>query len=136
MYFRLYVPERSRLEAVSAGTTAPITSAADVADEAGRMVIANYFRIPPGSARLQYEWISPYPADQGEDGTFTYRLTIQKQPGLRPGPLRLRIGVPQGAAIVDSSAGLTVNGETATVDTTFDRDLVVVIRYRPAPETP
>ncbi len=31
---------------------------------------------------------APTPADLGEDGVFTYRLTIQKQPGLRPGPLR------------------------------------------------
>ena len=75
MYFRLLVPERSRLESVSAGTTQPLTAAADVADELGRTVIANYFRIPPGVAHLPYRWISPYPADLGEYGVFTYRAT-------------------------------------------------------------
>ncbi len=104
--------------------------------EAGRTVIANYLRIPPGSATLTYSWMSPHPADLGDDGITTYRLTIQKQPGLRPGPLHLRISLPPGATRVDASPGLTLAGGTATVDTTFDRDMVVVIRYRPAPEVP
>jgi hypothetical protein len=134
MYFRLYVPERSRVEEVSAGTEEPITTPSDVADELGRTMIANYFRIPPGSARLDYRWTSPYPADLGEDGIVTYRLTIQKQPGLRPGPLSLRIAVPDGASIVDASPGLVVDGQSATVETTFERDIVAVIRYRPTPE--
>lgn len=136
MYFRLYVPERSRVVAVSAGTTSPITSPADVADESGRTVIANYFRIPPGQAHLSYTWVSPYPADLGEDGIATYRLTIQKQPGLRPGPLRLRITLPPGATLLDASPGLNEQGLTLSVDTTFDRDVVVVVRYRPGPVTP
>ena len=136
MYFRLYVPERSRVQAVSAGTTSPITTPSDVADESGRTVIANYFRIPPGQAHLSYEWISPYPAEQAEDGTFTYQLVIQKQPGLRPGLIALRITLPPGAVFIDASPGLTLAGETATVNTTFDRDIVAVIRYRPAAETP
>ena len=134
MYFRLYVPERSRVEEVSAGTEARITTPSDVADELGRTMIANYFRIPPGTARLDYRWTSPYPADLGEDGVVTYRLTIQKQPGLRPGPLSLRIAVPDGATILEMSPGLVLAGQSATVETTFDRDLVAVVRYRPAPE--
>jgi hypothetical protein len=44
------------------------------------------------------------------------------------------ISLPPGAVIVDESAGLTVRGGTVTLDTTFDRDLVLAIRYRmPAP---
>jgi hypothetical protein len=136
MYFRLYVPDRSRVEAVSAGTTSAISSPADVLDEQGRTVIANYFRIPPGEANLRYQWTSPYAADLGEDGIATYRLTIQKQPGLRPGPLRVRISLPTAATLIDASPGLDVTGSTASVETTFDRDVVLVIRYRPALETP
>jgi hypothetical protein len=130
MYFRLYVPERSRLEAVSGGTEAPITSAAEIAEDAGRQVISNYFRIPPGSARLSYRWISPYPADLGEDGIATYRLTVQKQPGLRSGTLRIKITIPAGATIAESTPESVVAGESATIKTSFDRDIVVVIRYR------
>ncbi len=136
MYFRLYVPARSRLEAVSAGTQIPITSPADMGDEFGRTVIANYFQVPPGSATLVYRWVSPYPADVGDDGIATYRLTIQKEPGLRPGPLHLQITLPPGATFVDASPGLSLSGSVATVDTTFDRDLVAVVRYRPAAGTP
>ncbi len=136
MFFRLYVPERSRLESVMAGTEAPITSAADIADEAGRQVISNYFRIPAGSARLMYRWISPYPAELGDDGIMTYRLTIQKQPGLRPGLLRVRIALPPGAAIVEASPGLRLEAALASVDAPFDQDVVVVIRYRPAEGVP
>jgi hypothetical protein len=130
MYFRLYTPLRSRVDAVSAGTVEPITAPADVEDDAGRTVIANYFRIPPGSARLSYKWTSPYPADLGEDGIVTYRLTIQKQPGLRPGPLQLRITLPSGADFIDASPGLQLAGPSASVQTTFDRDMTVFVRYR------
>jgi hypothetical protein len=135
MYFRLYVPERSRVEAVSAGTTSPITAPADVADESGRTVIPNYFRIPPGQAHLGYRWVSPYAADLGEDGIATYRLVIQKQPGLRPGPLQLRITLPPGATLLEASPGLAQQGMTLSATTTFDRDVVVVVRYRPAQVT-
>ncbi len=136
MYFRLYVPQRSRLEAVSAGTQIPITAPADMTDELGRTVIANYFQIPPGAATLMYRWVSPYPADLADNGIATYRLTVQKEPGLRPGPLHLQITLPPGATFVDASPGLTLSGGVATVDATFDRDLVAVIRYRPAAGTP
>jgi hypothetical protein len=132
MYFRLMVPERSRVIEVTAGTVAPITAPAEIGEEAGRMVVANYFRIPPGTAHLRYRWTSPYPAELGEDGVTTYRLTIQKQPGLAPGPIRLRITLPDDATIVEASPGLDVVGRIATVDTTFDRDLELVIRYRTA----
>lgn len=136
MYFRLYVPERSRLDAVNAGTTQHITAPSDLSDELGRTVIANYFRIPPGSARLEYKWTSPYPAERAEDGTYTYRITIQHQPGQRPGPLHLEVRIPSGAAVVEASSGLTVNGEAITLDTILGRDLVAVIRYRMALGTP
>jgi hypothetical protein len=130
MYFRLLVPERSRLVSMAGGSTQPITAPTDVADESGRMVIGNYFRIPPGKAHIDYTWISPYPANQAEDGTFTYQLTVQKQPGLRAGSISLRIHLPVGALVVDASPGLTVVGPLLSAETTFNRDLVVVVRYR------
>ncbi len=134
LYFRLLVPDRSRLETVSGGSYQRLTAPADIGAEAGREVIANYLRVPPGTTHLDYAWVSPYAADSADDGTFTYRLTIQKQPGLRPGPLHLVINLPPGAILVDASAGLTVRAGSVTLDVTFDRDLVLAIRYRlPAP---
>ena len=54
------VPERSRVEAVSGGTLAPVTNPAVVEDEAGRTVIGTYLKVPPGQTSLRYAWTSPY----------------------------------------------------------------------------
>jgi hypothetical protein len=56
---------------------------------------------------------------------------IQAQPGLIPGPLRLTIHVPDGTRITEASPELSVSGATATLTATFDRDLVVGLRYAP-----
>ncbi|MBF6606029.1 MAG: DUF4012 domain-containing protein [Chloroflexi bacterium] len=136
LYFRLLVPDRSRIDSVSGGSYERLTAPADIGAEAGREVIGNYLRVPPGTTHLRYAWVSPYAADSAADGTVTYRLTIQKQPGLRAGPLHLSIAVPPGAVLVDASAGLTVRGGTVTLDVTFDRDLVLAIRYRMPAVTP
>ncbi|MGH2512538.1 MAG: DUF4012 domain-containing protein [Candidatus Limnocylindrales bacterium] len=136
LYFRLLVPDRSRLETVSGGSYQRLTAPADIGTESSREVIANYLRVPAGTTRLDYAWISPYAADSADDGTFTYRLTIQKQPGLRAGPLHLVINLPPGAILLDQSAGLTVHAGSVSLDTTFDQDLVLAIRYRMPPPTP
>ena len=136
LYFRLLVPDRSRIDTVSGGSYERLTAPADIGTEAGREVFANYLRVPAGTTHLDYAWVSPYAADSADDGTFTYRLTIQKQPGLRAGPLHLVITLPAGASLVDASAGLTVVGGKVTLDTTFDRDLVLAIRYRLPAATP
>ena len=131
LYFRLLVPERSRIEGVSGGSYAPLNDPAVVEAEAGRTAIGTYLRVPPGRTGLTYTWTSPYAADTDQAGGM-YRLTIQKQPGLLPGPLSLTIQVPAGFHITDASPGLTVRGDTATLAaTTFDRDIVVAVRYAP-----
>ena len=48
-----------------------------------------------------------------------------------PGPLTLTIRVPDGFRITAASPELVVNGSTATLDTTFDRDVVVGVQYGP-----
>ena len=131
MYFRLLVPERSRVEGVSGGSYAPLSDPAVVEDEAGRTAIGTYLRVPPGRTSLTYTWTSPYAADADQAGG-TYRLTIQKQPGLLPGPLAVTIKVPAGFHITDASPALTVRGDTATLAaTTFDQDIVIAVRYAP-----
>ena len=129
MYFRLLVPERSRVESVTGGTLAPVTLPAVVGEEAGRTVIGAYVKVPAGSTTLRYRWTSPYAADAESDGG-SYRLTMQAQPGMLPGPLRLTIRVPDGTRITAASPELSVSGTTATLTATFDRDLVVGLRVR------
>ena len=128
MYFRLLAPERSRIESVSGGSLVQVTAPAVVAEEAGRAVIGTYTMVPPGKTPLRYVWTSPYAADADETGGI-YRLTIQKQPGLLPGPLTLTIHVPDGFRIASASQGLQVSGNTATLTTTFSQDLELGLRY-------
>jgi hypothetical protein len=130
MYFRLLVPLRSRVEEVSGGTMTPVTGPAVVDEEAGRTVIGTYLKVPAGRTPLRYRWTSPYAAET-DAGEGRYRLTIQAQPGSLPGPLRLTIHVPNGASITAASPEFVVNGGTATLDATFDHDLVLGLRYAP-----
>ena len=128
MYFRLLVPERSRVEEVSGGSLTPVNAPAVVEDEVGRMAIGTYLQIPPGQTSLRYTWTSPYAATTDAAGG-AYRLTIQAQPGMLPGPLALTIRVPDGYRITAASPELTVAGASATLTTTFDRDIVVGVEY-------
>lgn len=130
MYFRLLAPERSRVEAVSGGSFIKLSAPGVVEEAAGRTVIGTYLKVPPGRTNLRYVWVSPYAADADETAGL-YRLTIQWQPGLLPGPLLLTIRVPTGFRITAASEGLTVAGRTATLRTTFDRDIVLGVRYAP-----
>ena len=110
MYFRLLVPERSRVDAVSGGSTLPpVTNPAVVEDEAGRTAIGTYLKVPPGRRASRTTWTSPYAADADETGG-TYRLTIQAQPGMLPGPLTLTIRAPDGYRITAASPELVVHG--------------------------
>ncbi|MHB8398586.1 MAG: DUF4012 domain-containing protein [Candidatus Limnocylindrales bacterium] len=128
MYFRALVPDRSRVDSVSGGSFVRLTAPAVVETEAGRTAIGTYLMVPPGQATLRYSWTSPYAADADQHGGL-YRLTIQRQPGILPGPLTLTIRVPDGFHITAASAGLTVSAQTATLTTTFDQDIVLGIRY-------
>jgi uncharacterized protein DUF4012 len=130
MYFRLLVPLRSRVEEVSGGTMTPVTGPAAVDEEAGRTVIGTYVKVPAGPTTLRYRWTSPYAAEN-DAAEGSYRLTIQAQPGSLPGPLQLTIRVPNGASITAASPELVVNGGIATLDATFEHDLVLGLRYAP-----
>src|SRR4029079_13836578 len=93
MYFRLLAPIGSRVESVSGGSLVNLTAPALVSEEAGRAVVGVYLMVPPGLTDLRCSWSSPDVADIDETGG-DYTLTIQKQPGVRAGPLALTIRVP------------------------------------------
>ena len=124
MYFRVLTPARTR-PVVEPGTAT--MSLAEVGDEAGRAVMGTYLRVPPGSASVRLSWVSPYAADP-EQGV--YRLTIQRQPGLLDGALDVMIHAPPGCVITAATPGLAVSGDTAVLHTTFERDVVLGIRYQ------
>ena len=122
-------PKEARIDAVSGGQSAEITAPAVVAKEAGRVVVGTYLLAPPGQTSLRYVWTSPGAVAVADQADSLYRLTVQKQPGLLPGPLSLTIHVPSGSRIESTTDGLTVSGETATLITTFQTDLRLSIKY-------
>ena len=135
MYFRVLAPENSRIESVSGGSVVELTAPAVVGEEAGRAEIGNYLMVPPGTTSLRYVWSSPDVVDSDGSGG-SYRLTIQKQPGLLPGPLTLSIRVPDGFQIASAGPDLVVAGNTAQLTTTFIQDLEVELRYVAATPPP
>ena len=130
MYFRLLAPLGSRIESVSGGSLVKLTAPALVAEEAGRTVIGTYLMVPPGLTDLRYVWSSPDVADIDETGG-DYNLTIQKQPGLRDGPLALTIHVPANFRIESATDDLQVSGRSATLTMPFDHDVKLGIRFVP-----
>lgn len=133
-FTRVLVPDRSRLMTVSGGSTLALTAPSDTGTDAGRAWFGNYLRVLPGTARLAYTWVSPYAAgeeDGDPPGTFTYRLTVQAQPGAPATPLALRVELPAGAVVLAASPGLAIAGSVLTAATTLERDVTLVVRYRP-----
>jgi Protein of unknown function (DUF4012) len=131
MYSRLLLPERSRLGEISGGSYVALSDPAVVEEQADGLVVGTYLKLPPGSTDLTYRWTSPYAADTDETGG-TYRLTLQHQPGILPGPITIAIRVPPGTTISSASPGLTVDGDVATMASLFDRDLTLELAYAPA----
>ena len=128
IYFRLLAPEGSSVGAVAGGQSAEVTAPAVVTNEAGRLVVGTYLLAPPGQTSLRYVWTTPAAA-VADQGRSLYRLTIQKQPGLLPGPLSLTIHAPSGSRIASATGGLSVADETATLVTTFQTDLRLSVKY-------
>ena len=128
MYFRLLAPVGSVVDAVSGGSFVNLTAPAVVGTEAGRAVFGSQLLIPPGATSLRYSWVSPRPVEPGTEA-HRYRLTIQKQPGLRPGPLRVAIRVPPGFEIRSASEPLRVARDTAEMAVSFDRDLEIDVTF-------
>ena len=128
MYFRILTPIGSRVESVSGGSLVNLTAPALVSEEAGRAVVGVYLMVPPGLTDLRCSWSSPDVADIDETGG-DYTLTIQKQPGVRAGPLALTIRVPPNFRIESATPGLQVSGRTATLTMPFDEDLELSIRF-------
>jgi hypothetical protein len=71
---------------------------------------------------------------KNEDGTFTYRLLIQRQAGVAPYPFALIIDLPSGAQVVSSSIPMDRRSETSIV---FDIETLppmqeIAVTFRPA----
>jgi hypothetical protein len=97
---------------------------------AGRTSIGTYLLVSPAGASLDASWTAPYVAATGADGTVTYRLVVQKQPGTLADRVRISIATPGGATLVDASPVLVSTGDRLTFDGDLRTDVVLQLRYR------
>jgi hypothetical protein len=134
VYFRALVPRGSIIESVSGGTLVELTAPALIGIDAGRSVFGTYLMIPPGQTSLRYEWTTPRPIEVDPNGGYRYRVTIQKQPGLLPGPLAVTIRVPPGFEIDAANEPLHVTYDTASATTSFERDVELDVHFGGARE--
>lgn len=128
-YVRVLTRAGSNLLSATGQATDPVSAVEEVTNETGRTSYGNFMLIAPGAANLTLDWIVPTAATPA-DGTWTYRLTVQKQPGLAPMPLSVTIGLPTGAEIVSVSEGATPDGSQINFAKTDDRDIRIEVRYR------
>ena len=127
-YLRVLTPDRSRLQSVSGGRLVPLTGVEEISSEAGRTAYGLFLLVPPGQTSATISWVSPYPVET-DDTTGIYRLTVQKEAGRPAEPLSVRVTVPEGATILETSAGIAVKGRTATLQTTAAADVQLWVRY-------
>jgi hypothetical protein len=134
-YVRAYVPAGSELlsgpdlslpvgsllarnDAASLPRTIHPTLAVD-----GWSVWAAFFDLPPmEEVRLVWDYQLPLEVlRRGADGSYHYRLRVQKQAGTVQVPLRLRVSLPPGADLVAGSA-------IVETDLRLDREFLVTYR--------
>jgi hypothetical protein len=123
------VPSGSELLDASGHAGDAISGAESVEPEAGRDAIGNYLLMPPGPSNLDYRWQPTAHATESA-GLWTYRLTIQKQPGTLAEPLSAQITLPPGATVTSGPTGATIDGNRISLATSFVQDLDLSVQYR------
>ena len=126
-YFRILVPERSRLESVAGRSDRlTVSGASAIGEAAGRAEFGVYHIVPPGMTVMHIAWTAPYVVgDPDEAGRQRYRLTVQKQAGTIADGLAVRLEPPDGTRIVAAGEGIRVSatGDSAELDTDLRTDL-------------
>jgi len=130
-YLQLLVPERSReVQVRKDGRRGSLEASWK---EGGKAHLGIYLLLPIGEEKgLSVSYVAPYVVDTTQR-PLAYRLLVQKQPGTRSIPLRVRVELPQGyVALRTELNGKELPGtplEVAT-DLRVDRELVVIYQPR------
>lgn len=98
---------------------------------ANRTVLSGYFLMAGGEKRqVIYDYITPRVLD--EKGA--YRLSIEKQPGMHPLPLKVRVELPANwSGISARPPSSKIDGQTVEFELTLDRDQEIVIMHDGSP---
>ena len=128
-FVKVLTPATSSLLEANGAATVDVDGAELVQNEVGKNAFGNYLLMDPGQSSLHYRWSVPGAATQA-DGLWTYRLTLQKQPGVLAVPTSVSISLPEGAT-VELVGGAAWNSDgTITAETNMERDGLVVVSYR------
>ncbi|MFQ5471759.1 MAG: DUF4012 domain-containing protein, partial [Dehalococcoidia bacterium] len=97
-YMRLLVPGASELQALTVGGVP--AEVEEISTEGARDSFGFYVSVPLDStAEITYEYVVPSVADDSHN-PYEYRLFVQKQPGTKSIPLRVRVEAPPAMRIV------------------------------------
>ncbi|MBM4406689.1 MAG: DUF4012 domain-containing protein [Chloroflexi bacterium] len=100
--------------------------------ENDKQVYAGFFTVPEGQTRsVAFHYSIPKSAMLVQGNLLTYRLTIQKQPGLQAEPVTIAVSLPDGYRLRSSSA-TPISQEDRTLLYSFsldtDKELTVVLQ--------
>ena len=132
-YLRTLVPLDSEIVRVRGEDAIQEIGATEyTGEESGRRSWGNSLLMTPGESTLTYLWTVPEVATMTDAG-WEYRLVIQKQPGARTSPIKVRIELPAGATLLETSDGLRANGDRLLYEGELDTDLELRVLYELPP---
>jgi len=144
-YLRVYTPAGSALvsatpHAIPAGRTLRETAVPARVDSLGdenlpgTAVYGTLLVVPPGeSLNTGFDLRLPQTVleQDRQASTWTYRLTVQKQPGTLAVPFYLQFLLPTGMQVLDSSHALQFQDGAWTLETDLRQDLVFYLTLGP-----
>ena len=138
-YLRVYAPAGSQLVESSRHTVPGSTlfsgqtwdaTGQRVLEQPGLTTFANFMLVPQASETSAYfRYTLPEGITEDDSGGTFYRLTVYKQPGTRPEPLRLAVTLPAGATLLETSLPSQVSEGQVVIETMLESNLEVTVRY-------
>lgn len=128
---RIYVPEASKW--FSTDASAGLAYPTYFATEGGKLLIGRQVDVRVGETRqLRYKYQVPV-AVRSEGEQSVYQLLVQKQPGTKDTPLRVRLALPRGGQLLSTAPEARVIAGDETVvefEATLATDTTFTVIYR------
>ena len=83
-----------------------------------------------GTTEFEYGLPSDVVTKDNENNSWTYRLKVQKQPGMLAQPFTLTLQLPSGAKIENAGIPFAENAGAWTAQLDLRRDLTIEVRFR------
>jgi len=89
--------------------------------------------VVPGGQSLQTAFqfsLPPTVISHEQDGRFTYRLKVQKQPGTLANPLTIQVQLPPGAELENANLPLAIRNNILQLETSLRTDVYLEVIFR------